>query len=397
MQRCHRDEQRQGRPSNRITHIGDQEIGDSDRPREWGSFPNDAADETQFLAHVTAVPTQEHLAQASIGGRHQRVHDRGALVNAVVAFVENVIGQRTILAIGAVTTEETLPDPFVEHLVHDTGAVTGERARAAIDRTVGALHRAHEIERQRKAHLEHARDQSILAVKYADFAGNRADLCVAKGAGHGEQRIGLDHTIGIDGNHDLAAAAPETRFKRRAFAAVAIEAQRRDEIGEIRGYALDVVPGIVTAAVVNDKNLESSACVVRARNRFDRTRNHRTFVVGRDDHRHRWRIYHAGQRRCAVAKPEQSAKQQHQHAHRRPQDRRGDHEAPPLMVARRMQQAMEYVETPARVQEQREAEQNGETVDAVARHFMVVVDAMHGEGRRRRFFQVLHGVMLLFR
>jgi hypothetical protein len=46
-----------------------------------------------------------------------------------------------------------------------------------------------------------------------------------------------------------------------------------------------------------------------------------------------------------------------------------------------VQQAVEYAETPTCVQQQQKAEQNDEAIDAVARHFMVVVDATHTSGR----------------
>src|SRR6185312_6560602 len=219
------------------------------------TLPYDAAEKAHFLAHVAAVPAQEHLAQLLVGHRHDGVDDAGALVDAVVAGFEDVVGHRAVFAERAALTEELLRDPALQHAAHGFGAIGSERARAAVHRAVGALRGAQEVEGQHETHVEHTRNDAGAAVVDADLAGDRADLGVAERPGHGEQGIGIDHAVGIDGYHDLALAAAESGFECCTLAAVLRKTQRRDKTGKACSGALDVCPGVVAAAVVDDENL----------------------------------------------------------------------------------------------------------------------------------------------
>jgi len=62
--------------------------------------PDDAR-EAQLLAHVAAVPAQVHLAELRVGLGHHGVDHRGALVDRVVAALEEKVGERAILAVRA--------------------------------------------------------------------------------------------------------------------------------------------------------------------------------------------------------------------------------------------------------------------------------------------------------
>ncbi len=374
VRRDERREQRQRRPRDRVAHVRHDCLDERDRPRLRRPAPDDRAQESQLFAHIAAVPAQEHLAQTPVCRRHQRVHDAGALVDAVVALAEDFVGHRAILSVRARTAEEALADPVVEHVAHDARAIRRERAGAAVDGAVGALHRAQEIERKREAHLEHARDEPVAAVEHADLAGDGADARVAERPRHREQSVGLDHAVGVDRDHDLAAAATKAGFERGALAAIALEAQRRDEIRKAARNALDMRPRVVGAAVVDDEHFEPFVRIARVHDGFDRARDHLAFVVGGNDHGQRRSIVHRRQRRRAIAEPEQRAQHQHQHAHRGPQNRRTDDEAAPLVMARGADDAVENVEAPAQEEDDRKSEQDQRAVKLVAGQIAVVVD-----------------------
>jgi hypothetical protein len=382
MRRDERDEQRERRPCDRIARVRDDRLDERDRARLRRPVPDDRAQEAKLLAHVAAVPPQEHLAQAPVRRRHQRVHDAGALIHAIEALPEDLVRHRAILAIRARTAEEALPDPSIEHVPHDARAIRRERAGTAIDRPVRALHGAQEVEREREAHLQHARDEPVAAIEHADLAGDGTDARVRERAGHREQCVGFDDAVGVDRHQHVATAAAESRLERRALAAVPVEAKRRHDVRVTARDALDVLPRVVDAAVVDDEHFEPLARVACAHDRFDRARDHLAFVVGRNDDGKRRRIGHRRQRRRAVAEPEQRAQHQHQHAHPGPEDRGTHDEAAPLVMARGADDAVKNVEPPAEIQHERKTEQDQRAIERIARQVAVVVEACRDAGGR---------------
>ena len=82
-------------------------------------------------------------------------------------------------------------------------------------------------------------------------------------ARHREQRVGLDDAVGVDRDHDLAAAAAKAGLERSALAAVPVEAERRHDVRKAPRDALDVLPRVVGAAIVDDEDFETLARIAR--------------------------------------------------------------------------------------------------------------------------------------
>src|SRR4051812_19519660 len=102
--------------------------------------------------------------------------------------------------------------------------------------------------------MQHARDQSFQAVIGFYLARDRAHARIAERTGDGEQGVGLDHAVRIDGGYNLTPRLPESRVERGALAEVAFKPQRRYKRRIFARGLFDVPPGIVLAAVIDDQN-----------------------------------------------------------------------------------------------------------------------------------------------
>jgi hypothetical protein len=92
-------------------------------------------------------------------------------------------------------------------------------------------------------------------------------------------------------------------------------AHRPDELRPSRGGLLDVLPGIVAAAVVDDEDFEAVVRINGGHDRFDRLQHHWAFVIrGNDDGELRGSI-ECGRRKRVVSHPDHRAKDEQQRAH----------------------------------------------------------------------------------
>ncbi len=110
--------------------------------------------------------------------------------------------------------------------------------------------------------MQHAGNDAFAAVIDLDLTGDHADARRAERSGESEQSVGSDDAVGIDGDEDFAGSEAESGGEGGALAAVAFQTQGTDAVAVAGDSVLDMLPGVVGAAVVDDDNLKAGGVVV---------------------------------------------------------------------------------------------------------------------------------------
>ena len=279
------------------------------------------------------------------------MHDRRALVHGVVAPSEDVVGERAVLAVGTGRAEKALPLPRRQHLPHHRRPVRGERARTAVHGAEHRLGAAQVVEGENESHVQHPRNEAGPAIVHRHLARDRADAPVAERTRYREQRPALDHAVGIDRDDDLAGRPPEAFGERAALAEVRGKADRSHQPRKAQRRALDVVPGIVGAAVVHGDDLQASVWIVRRGDPL-------AFVVRGNDDGERRRLLRPDRGERAIQEPQDGAQEKQQHAHRDPDDRRPHPQHRPVLTARDVHERLQQGRREGRPGEREHAREN---------------------------------------
>src|SRR6185437_223203 len=168
--------------------------------------------------------------------------------------------------------------------------------------------------------MQHAGNEAFAPVIDLHFARHYADALVAEWAGESKESLRGDDAVGIHRDKYLASADAKSGRKGGPLSLIKGEAQSSDAVGVASRFALNVLPCIVGAAVIDHDDFELIEIIVRIRHRVDGIGYHRALVVCGNDDGHARSLFDGRMRMRAVFEPEKGAEHRQQEPHGKPKN-----------------------------------------------------------------------------